>query len=131
MTASSKTFHFVMIKPSHYDDDGYVIQWAKAYIPSNTLAAIYGIVIVTTHLTMRRARRDPANDYFFSQSEPASWRDYSASAVAVVALVTTGLVLWYIDYNPFLSVAALLLALLTLLYQFVQARRYWMHSLMP
>ena len=43
MTASPKTFHFVMIKPSHYDDDGYVIQWAKAYIPSNTLAAIYGI----------------------------------------------------------------------------------------
>jgi hypothetical protein len=32
-----------MIKPSHYDDDGYVIQWAKSAIPSNTLAALYGI----------------------------------------------------------------------------------------
>ncbi len=41
--AASQTFHFVMIKPSHYDDDGYVIQWARSYVPSNTLAAIYGI----------------------------------------------------------------------------------------
>jgi len=43
MSDPRKTFHFVMIKPSHYDDDGYVIQWAKAYIPSNTLAVVYGI----------------------------------------------------------------------------------------
>jgi hypothetical protein len=32
-----------MIKPSHYDDDGYVIRWWRAMIPSNSLAAIYGI----------------------------------------------------------------------------------------
>lgn len=32
-----------LIKPSHYDDDGYVIQWVRSDIPSNTLAAIYGI----------------------------------------------------------------------------------------
>ena len=30
--------HFVMIKPSHYDDDGYPIQWIRSAIPSNTLA---------------------------------------------------------------------------------------------
>ena len=36
-------FHLVLIKPSHYDDDGYVIQWARSSIPSNTLAAIYGL----------------------------------------------------------------------------------------
>lgn len=32
-----------MIKPSHYDDDGYVIRWWRAMIPSNSLAALYGI----------------------------------------------------------------------------------------
>src|SRR5271169_4628345 len=32
-----------MIKPSHYDD-GYVIQWWKASIPSNSLASLYAIV---------------------------------------------------------------------------------------
>jgi hypothetical protein len=33
-------FHFVMIKPTHYDDDGYPIQWLRSAIPSNTLACL-------------------------------------------------------------------------------------------
>ena len=33
-----------LIKPSHYDDDGYVIQWWRSFIPSNSLAAVYGLV---------------------------------------------------------------------------------------
>ena len=32
-----------LIKPSHYDDDGYVIQWAKSWVPSNSLACLYAI----------------------------------------------------------------------------------------
>ncbi|MDO1582523.1 B12-binding domain-containing radical SAM protein [Rhizobium oryzicola] len=38
-----RRFQLVLIKPSHYDDDGYVIRWWRAMIPSNSLAAIYGI----------------------------------------------------------------------------------------
>ena len=38
-------FHLVLIKPSHYDDDGYLIQWWKAWIPSNSLAALYGLAL--------------------------------------------------------------------------------------
>ena len=33
----------MLIKPSHYDDDGYVIQWARSWIPSNSLACVYGL----------------------------------------------------------------------------------------
>ena len=41
MSNNTKTKFFVeLIKPSHYDDDGYVIQWRKSWIPSNTLACI-------------------------------------------------------------------------------------------
>jgi len=40
-----KTFHFVMIKPAHYDDDGYVIQWFRSSVPSNTLAVLYGLAL--------------------------------------------------------------------------------------
>ena len=40
---SRKIFHFVMIKPSHYDADGYVIQFFRSAMPSNTLATIYGL----------------------------------------------------------------------------------------
>jgi Radical SAM superfamily len=36
-------FHLVLIKPTHYDDDGYPIQWVKAAIPSNTLACLNGL----------------------------------------------------------------------------------------
>ena len=40
---SSKGFLLVLIKPSHYDDDGYVIQWIRSAIPSNTLAVLNGL----------------------------------------------------------------------------------------
>jgi hypothetical protein len=36
-------FHLLLIKPSHYDDDGYVIQWVRSSLPSNSLATVYGI----------------------------------------------------------------------------------------
>ncbi|WP_346900668.1 radical SAM protein [uncultured Roseibium sp.] len=32
-----------MIKPTHYDDDGYPIQWLRSAIPSNTLACLNGL----------------------------------------------------------------------------------------
>ena len=41
--AFARRFQLVLIKPSHYDDDGYVIRWWRSMIPSNSLAAIYGI----------------------------------------------------------------------------------------
>lgn len=41
----TKTFQLILIKPSHYDDEGYVIQWMRSSIPSNTMAAIYGLAL--------------------------------------------------------------------------------------
>ena len=32
-----------LIKPSHYDDEGYVIQWWRGFVPSNSLSTIYGL----------------------------------------------------------------------------------------
>jgi hypothetical protein len=42
---TARRFQLVLIKPSHYDDDGYVIRWWRALIPSNSLAAMYGIAV--------------------------------------------------------------------------------------
>ena len=42
-TQTSKRFLVVLVKPSHYDEDGYVIQWLRSPIPSNSLASIYGL----------------------------------------------------------------------------------------
>ena len=41
----TERFTLYLIKPSHYDDDGYVIQWLRAAIPSNTLAVLYGLAL--------------------------------------------------------------------------------------
>jgi radical SAM superfamily enzyme YgiQ (UPF0313 family) len=41
--ATRRRFQLFLIKPSHYDDDGYVIQWWRSAIPSNTLAVLYGL----------------------------------------------------------------------------------------
>jgi radical SAM superfamily enzyme YgiQ (UPF0313 family) len=38
-----RRFLVELIKPSHYDDDGYVIQWRRSWIPSNSLACLYAI----------------------------------------------------------------------------------------
>ena len=40
--SGAKRFLIVLIKPSHYDDDGYVIQWWRSPIPSNSLASSTG-----------------------------------------------------------------------------------------
>src|SRR5258706_12296917 len=36
-------FHIVLIKPSKYDDDGYVIRFWKGVLPSNTLNVLHGL----------------------------------------------------------------------------------------
>ncbi len=40
-----KRFSLVLVKPSHYDDDGYVIQWYRSAIPANSLACLYGLAL--------------------------------------------------------------------------------------
>jgi radical SAM superfamily enzyme YgiQ (UPF0313 family) len=42
---TNKSFQLVLIKPSHYDDDGYVIRWWRGGLPSNSLACLYGIAL--------------------------------------------------------------------------------------
>ncbi|MDH3443847.1 MAG: radical SAM protein [Deltaproteobacteria bacterium] len=38
-----RTFRVVLIKPSKYDDDGYVIRFWKGVLPSNTLNVLHGL----------------------------------------------------------------------------------------
>lgn len=42
---NKRKFTLVLIKPSHYDDDGYVIQWFRSAIPANSLACLYGLAL--------------------------------------------------------------------------------------
>src|ERR1700744_2173418 len=42
---AKRRFQLILIKPSHYDDQGYVIRWWRSMTPSNSLAAVYGVAI--------------------------------------------------------------------------------------
>jgi radical SAM superfamily enzyme YgiQ (UPF0313 family) len=42
--APGRRFQLILIKPSHYDADGYVIQWWRSLVPSNSLASMYGLM---------------------------------------------------------------------------------------
>lgn len=42
---SEEIFRLVLIKPSRYDDDGYIIQWFRSALPSNTLAVMNGLAL--------------------------------------------------------------------------------------
>ena len=39
----AKKFHIVLIKPSKYDDDGYIVRFWKGVLPSNTLNVLHGL----------------------------------------------------------------------------------------
>ena len=93
------------------------------------LAVVMSVATYGSHLTMRQARQDPDNDYFFRNVEPATWRDYPATTVMVVCFCLFGLVLWLLDNPVALSVLALLLAVVALGYRMAQVRLYWMHSM--
>jgi hypothetical protein len=43
--AGQQRFSLILIKPSHYDDDGYVIQWCRSAVPSNSLAVVNGLAL--------------------------------------------------------------------------------------
>src|SRR5512147_2029134 len=40
-----KKFRIVLIKPSKYDDDGYVIRFWRGVLPSNTLNVLHGLTV--------------------------------------------------------------------------------------
>ncbi len=42
-TTRTRRFCLVLAKLSHYDDDGYVIQWFRSAIPANSLAVLFGL----------------------------------------------------------------------------------------
>ena len=43
MLQTIENFHVVLIKPSKYDDDGYLIRFWKGVLPSNTLNVLHGL----------------------------------------------------------------------------------------
>jgi hypothetical protein len=45
MIRAITTFHLILIKPTHYDADGYPIQWLRNWIASNSLACLNALAL--------------------------------------------------------------------------------------
>src|ERR1700686_4928909 len=43
-TSARKRFRVILVKPSHYHDDGYVIRWFRSPMPADSPATVYGLV---------------------------------------------------------------------------------------
>ncbi len=66
--SAARRFRIVLIKPSHYDDDGYVIRWFRSSMPANSLASVYGLVadsvarkVLGEHIAVEIAAIDETN----------------------------------------------------------------------
>ena len=57
-SAPDSLFTFVLVKPTHYDDDGYPIQWFRSALPSNTLACMYSLVGIVRGKGVRLGARN-------------------------------------------------------------------------
>ena len=68
-----RRFQLILIKPSHYDDDGYVIRWWRSMIPSNSLAAVYGIA---AECAERRVLGDDASALHASEAIKRNHSDW-------------------------------------------------------
>src|SRR3984885_6887154 len=44
VSGARRRFPIVLVKPAHYDDDGYVIRWFRSPMPANSLASVYGLL---------------------------------------------------------------------------------------
>ena len=55
------------------------------------MASVYGVMIAVTHLTMRRARMDSENAFFFNQMEPAQLRSFYPAMTIVTAIALIGI----------------------------------------
>lgn len=42
---AKKKFHIILIKPSKYDDEGYVIRWWRGVVTSNSLACLHALTV--------------------------------------------------------------------------------------
>src|SRR5580704_1946776 len=89
--AGKRVFKVVLVKPSHYAIDGYVIQWWRSTIPSNSLASVYGLLEECARDHVLGPDVDIEIDAFDECNTvidvPGTIRDIRAAGAGFVALV--------------------------------------------
>ncbi len=110
---------FLLIDSLYSDSRGY---WLCA------MAVVFIGMMAILQLTMRRARRDPANALFFDKVRPASQRDFIAPGLLVLTLFVCSYLVNAYDMGG-LAMLATIFALVSLLFQLRGSARYWNESM--
>lgn len=94
-----------------------------------SLAVIFALMHGETHLIMRRARRDPDNQEFFQQINPATFRDSLASTVMVITLLGFGGYVLAIPDSPGVIAFGFLGSLTLLVWHIVFMGMFWKRTM--
>ena len=82
---AGRRFQLILIKPSHYDADGYVVQWLRSTMPSNSLAAVFSLANGAADAPTARRRISPSTSSPSTRPTPASRRATSPAASPTTA----------------------------------------------
>ncbi len=89
------------------------------------LASLFVTVNWIVHISLRRARKHPANSQYFSTISPATWRDFLPSIVIVSIAVILGLAVDVSGNRNWLPLVAIVFANGVLFFQIMVTRRLW------
>ena len=93
-----------------------------------TMALIFAIVTLASHLSFRQARADGDNAEFFRTIAPATPRDFLPSFVNVAAQAGLGVYFLVSGHQGWLALVALSLVVASMLYQMYLTDYFWRRS---
>ncbi|MEM7358163.1 MAG: hypothetical protein AAF431_03585 [Pseudomonadota bacterium] len=102
---------------------GMVGQWTVL------MAAMYGLMVLVSHFTMRRARHSGDNGTFFEESQPAVLRDFYPNIAIVIALTLSGSYVWASGHDGVFSTILILAGLCLLVSQYYLSAMFWNSSI--
>jgi len=89
------------------------------------MALIFAVMNWVSHHTLRRARAEEENAWFFQNVGPAALSDFYSAVAAVAGLSASGICLIAFEAPAFVRLAAVLTVNLLMLWQLYAAKRFW------
>ena len=81
------------------------------------LSCLFAAMSWISHVTMKRARQDDDNREFFSNTNPATWRDHLLRALPVAVLFFVGIAIWISGNHGWFAITAIIGAIGLLTFQ--------------
>ena len=89
------------------------------------MALVFAIMNLVSHLTLRRARAETENDWFFLKVGPATLSDFYPAVVVTAGLSGSGICFIVLEVPAIVSLALVLIVNLLMLWQLYSAKRFW------